>query len=80
VGIQSRIDCHHVVSPGPQTFRSNPEYDIETARWVVQNKEGELPTERVERVLDAITPERNADTASANHVFENFEKLVRRRI
>ncbi|QGN06736.1 type 1 glutamine amidotransferase [Halorhabdus sp. CBA1104] len=57
----------------------HPEYDIDTARWVVQNKEGELPTERVERVLDAITPERHADTASANHVFENFEKLVRRR-
>ncbi|MFB6201651.1 MAG: type 1 glutamine amidotransferase [Halorhabdus sp.] len=56
----------------------HPEYDIETARWVVQNKEGELPTERLDRVLDEITPETHAETAPAKRVFRNFEKLVRR--
>ena len=56
----------------------HPEYDLETARWVVQNKDGELPAERLDRILDAITPERHAETASAKRVFENFERLVRR--
>ncbi|WP_135665140.1 type 1 glutamine amidotransferase [Halorhabdus rudnickae] len=57
----------------------HPEYDIETARWVVQNKEDELAAERFEQLLDSITAETHTETASARRVFENFESLVRQR-
>ncbi|WP_136689731.1 type 1 glutamine amidotransferase [Halorhabdus amylolytica] len=55
----------------------HPEYDLETARWVVQNKEGEIPAARLDRILDAIMPATHAETAAAKRVFENFEGLIR---
>ncbi|AWB26268.1 type 1 glutamine amidotransferase [Halococcoides cellulosivorans] len=57
----------------------HPEYDIETARWVVENKREELSDERVDALLAGITPERHAETQAAKQVFEGFEELVSRR-
>lgn len=54
----------------------HPEYDVETARWVVQNKEGEIDDERLESILASITPENHARTTGAREVFENFEAIV----
>ncbi|CCQ32561.1 type 1 glutamine amidotransferase [Halorhabdus tiamatea] len=54
----------------------HPEYDVETARWVVQNKEGEIDADRLESVLASITPENHARTADARQVFGNFEAIV----
>ncbi len=54
----------------------HPEYDRETAQWVVENKEGELPDERIEEIRETITPKRHAKTAAATHVFDNFESLL----
>lgn len=56
----------------------HPEYDIETARWVVQNKEGEIDDERLESVLTSITSDNHTRTANVRAVFENFEAIVER--
>lgn len=57
----------------------HPEYDRETARWVVEGKNDELPPERIDRILDSITPENHAETTAAKRVFENFEGFLHRR-
>jgi len=56
----------------------HPEYDVDTARWVVQNKDGEIDDERLQAVLASITPENHAQTADARQVFENFETIAER--
>ena len=56
----------------------HPEYDVETARWVVQNKEGEIDDGRLESVLASITPENHARTSGARELFGNFEAIVER--
>lgn len=56
----------------------HPEYDVETARWVVQNKEDELEAERFEDLLSSITPDTHERTAEARAVFGNFEAIVER--
>ncbi|WP_181685210.1 type 1 glutamine amidotransferase [Halorhabdus salina] len=57
----------------------HPEYDVETARWVVQNKADELPDDRLDAIQQSITPQHHAKTAGANAVFDAFERLVRER-
>ncbi len=54
----------------------HPEYDLETARWVTENKRGEIPDERVDDVLAAVTPERHAETAQVTRLFENFQQFA----
>ena len=56
----------------------HPEYDIDTARWVTENKRGHLTDPAVEAVLDTITPARHAETADATRVFDNFLAFARR--
>ena len=54
----------------------HPEYDRQTAQWVVENKEGELPAELLDEILATVTPQRHAETAPARRVFGNFEALL----
>ena len=48
----------------------HPEYDRQTAEWVVEGKE--LPAERIERVLAAITDERVAAAEPVAGLFDAF--------
>jgi GMP synthase (glutamine-hydrolysing) len=52
----------------------HPEYDRETAEWVVRGKD--LVADRVESVLAGITDETVADAETAKTVFDNFLSLV----
>jgi GMP synthase (glutamine-hydrolysing) len=52
----------------------HPEYDRETAEWVVRGKE--LPDDRIESVLAGITDETVADAEAATLVFDNLLSLV----
>jgi len=52
----------------------HPEYDRETAEWVIGNKD--LSTERLDSVRATITDESVAAARQANRVFENFLALV----
>jgi GMP synthase (glutamine-hydrolysing) len=56
----------------------HPEYDLDTARWVTENKRGHLDDATVDAVLGSITPTRHAETADARRVFDNFLAFVRR--
>jgi GMP synthase (glutamine-hydrolysing) len=53
----------------------HPEYDRETAEWVVQGKE--LSDGRQQSVLDRITDERVAAAEASKQVFDNFLGMVR---
>jgi len=52
----------------------HPEYDRDTAEWVVRGKE--LSDERERAVLDGITDEAVADAEAAKRVFDNFLAFV----
>ena len=52
----------------------HPEYDRETAEWVVRGKD--IDDERIQRVLDGITEDRVAAAAAATQVFDNFLTVV----
>ncbi|MFA1611912.1 type 1 glutamine amidotransferase [Halobellus rubicundus] len=55
----------------------HPEYDLETVRAVTERKREEgVPSEAVDAVLAAATPERHAETEVAKGVFENFLTVV----
>jgi GMP synthase (glutamine-hydrolysing) len=55
----------------------HPEYDIDTARWVTENKRGQLDDTTVDDVLATITPARHAETTDATRVFDNFLAFAR---
>jgi GMP synthase (glutamine-hydrolysing) len=57
----------------------HPEYDLDTARWVTENKRGHLTDDRVDAILRTVTPERHAETAAAKRVFANFLAFVAER-
>jgi GMP synthase (glutamine-hydrolysing) len=57
----------------------HPEYDLDTARWVTENKRGHLTDDRVDAVLETVTPERHAETAAARRTFANFLAFARDR-
>lgn len=48
----------------------HPEYDLETTRWIVDNKE--LQPERERAVRDDLTQERYEEARVATRVFDNF--------
>jgi GMP synthase (glutamine-hydrolysing) len=54
----------------------HPEYDPETAEAVTKGKD-QLPDERIQRVVDGITPENFAAACEAKQLFENFTDYVR---
>jgi GMP synthase (glutamine-hydrolysing) len=56
----------------------HPEYDLDTARWVTENKRGHLTDAAVDAIIDTITPARHAETADATRVFDNFLAFARR--
>jgi GMP synthase (glutamine-hydrolysing) len=68
---------------GVQAFRSgntwgvqfHPEYDRETAEWVVRGKD--LPDDRVAAILENITEEAVSEAATAKRVFDNFRATIR---
>jgi GMP synthase (glutamine-hydrolysing) len=49
----------------------HPEYDMETARTVTEGKD-EIPDERIEAVLDGITPLNYRAACEAKQLFDNF--------
>ncbi|WP_436925886.1 type 1 glutamine amidotransferase [Halosimplex amylolyticum] len=53
----------------------HPEYDVQTAEEVTKGKD--LPDERIQRVLDGITPENYDAACEAKQVFDNFVDFVR---
>ncbi|WP_380680107.1 type 1 glutamine amidotransferase [Salinigranum sp. GCM10025319] len=55
----------------------HPEYDPDTAASVTRGKDGQLPVERIEAVLDGITDERYAAACEAKRLFENFVDYAR---
>jgi GMP synthase (glutamine-hydrolysing) len=52
----------------------HPEYDRETAEWVIQNKE--FPAGRTDALLEAVTEETVAAATEAKRVFENFVDIA----
>ena len=54
----------------------HPEYDMETAEAVTRRKDGELPVERIQSVLDGVTRENYAAAREATCVFDNFVEYV----
>jgi GMP synthase (glutamine-hydrolysing) len=52
----------------------HPEYDRQTAEWVIGNKD--LPAPRLEEVQATITDEAVAEAREAARVFDNFRALV----
>jgi GMP synthase (glutamine-hydrolysing) len=52
----------------------HPEYDRQTAEWVIGNKD--LPAPRLEEVQATITDEAVAEAREATGVFDNFRALV----
>ena len=55
----------------------HPEYDPATAEDVASGKD--LPDERIERVIDGITPENYRAACEAKQLFDNFTDYVRTR-
>jgi GMP synthase (glutamine-hydrolysing) len=55
----------------------HPEYDLDTARWVTENKRGDVDNDRVDAILADVTPERHAEAADARRVLDNFVALAR---
>ncbi|WP_123536638.1 type 1 glutamine amidotransferase [Halosimplex salinum] len=53
----------------------HPEYDVRTAEEVTKGKD--LPEERIQSVLDGITPENFDAACEAKQVFDNFLAYVR---
>jgi len=54
----------------------HPEYDMEMATEVTEGKEGELPPERIDHVLEGITPENYEAACEATRLFDNFLAYV----
>jgi len=50
----------------------HPEYDRETARWVTENKRGEVADDELEQVRAGITDENAERAREAKLIFENF--------
>jgi GMP synthase (glutamine-hydrolysing) len=55
----------------------HPEYDIETAREIAEDKRERVGDAQVDAVLDDITPERFDAACEAKQLFENFTRYVR---
>ncbi|WP_436907855.1 type 1 glutamine amidotransferase [Halosimplex marinum] len=55
----------------------HPEYDMDAAAEVTVGKEGQLSEERIQSVLDGITPENYDAACEAKQVFDNFLAFVR---
>jgi len=53
----------------------HPEYDAETAARITREKD--LPDERIQAVVDGITPEAASAAGEAKRLFENFVRYVR---
>lgn len=69
---------------GVQSFRLgstygvqfHPEYDRETAVWVIEGKD--LPDERKRSVLDRVTDESVEAARTSRRIFDNFQRLAER--
>ncbi|MFB6220103.1 MAG: type 1 glutamine amidotransferase [Halolamina sp.] len=55
----------------------HPEYDIATAREVAEGKRDSLADERVDAVLDDVTPANYEAACEAKRLFENFTQYAR---
>ena len=56
----------------------HPEYDLATAEHVTDGKRDRLGDERVDAVLEDVTPENHRAACEAKQLFDNFERYVRR--
>ena len=56
----------------------HPEYDIATAREVADGKRDDLGDDRVDAVLDDVTPANYEAACEAKRLFENFTQYARR--
>jgi GMP synthase (glutamine-hydrolysing) len=54
----------------------HPEYDMETAESVTRGKDGELPAERIEAVIDGIHADNYGAACEAKVLFDNFLEYV----
>jgi GMP synthase (glutamine-hydrolysing) len=55
----------------------HPEYDMPTAKLVTKGKDDQLSEDRIQAVLDGVTPENYASACEAKQVFENFLAFTR---
>jgi len=55
----------------------HPEYDTDTAREVTRGKDEFLSADRIEQVLEGITPENYSRACEAKQLFQNFTDYVR---
>lgn len=55
----------------------HPEYDMETARVIAEDKREQVGDSGVDAVLDSITPENYESACAAKQLFENFTQYVR---
>ncbi len=56
----------------------HPEYDVETAREVTEDKRDSVGDERVDAVLDEITPANYEAACETKRLFENFTRYAER--
>ncbi|MEF8830178.1 MAG: type 1 glutamine amidotransferase, partial [Halobacteriales archaeon] len=59
---------------GTYGVQFHPEYDRETAEWVVRDKD--LPDGRIRDAMDTITDEAIAEAGAATGVFDNFVAMA----
>ena len=50
----------------------HPEYDMEMAKEITRGKSGDLPRERIERVLDGVHEDNYREASKAKRLFDNF--------
>jgi len=55
----------------------HPEYDIQTAREIAEDKREQVGDAQVDAVLESITPENYEAACAAKQLFENFTQYVR---
>ncbi|MFC7176478.1 type 1 glutamine amidotransferase [Halosegnis marinus] len=75
--LENEYGIHGFRKGNVATVQAHPEYDTETAETVTRGKD--LPEERIESVVDGITPENYSRACETKRLFENFLGEVRER-
>ncbi|MCU4801831.1 type 1 glutamine amidotransferase [Halobacteria archaeon HArc-gm2] len=76
---QNEYGVHGFRADDVFSVQFHPEYDPETAEMVTKGKDDQLSAERIEQVLDGITPSNYQAACEAKQLFDNFVDYVETR-